>query len=254
MSPYWCLNLSSITVVVSRSTYYVVFKYSLGDVRWGPYNPGIAGHPSPVTCKEFIEEEGLLRVKGSFASCRREAQNGNEGWQPVEREERSDSSGTISSRSHRTSCHPRPYISWLVLRPSQGPAAPSTSLSFAHPLPSRSARYTEVLRPSTWQIEHTRPLRKTEQCYERYMWTIRQTNGSLSLSDPPVLYVFSSFFARHPFHRGSTIASRATRRSTIRVTKLKTFSTRNVKRFFTWKIKWRICMWKDGDDYYYEGY
>ena len=138
---HWRHNLSSITMAVSRSTYYLVFKYSLRDVRWGPYNPGMAGHPSPVTCKEFIEEEGLLRVKGSFASCRGEARNGTEGWEPVEREERSDSSGTISSRSHRTSCHPRPYISWLVLPPSQGPAAPYTTLiPFLHVLlgPPRS--------------------------------------------------------------------------------------------------------------------
>lgn len=48
--------------------------------------------------------------------------------------------GTISSRSRRTSCHPRPYISELVLRPSKGPVHPPTTSPSSLPPPSR--RYT----------------------------------------------------------------------------------------------------------------
>jgi len=111
------------------------------------------------------------------------------------RSETEKPSGTISSRSRRTSCHPRPYISDLVLRPSKGPVRPTTTPPPCLPPRSPTARYSGSCDPRRGKLStltpHGRGERESQReeekgnelRYERYMCTIRQTNGLLPLLD-----------------------------------------------------------------------
>jgi len=111
------------------------------------------------------------------------------------RSETEKPSGTISSRSRRTSCHPRPYISDLVLRPSKGPVRPTTTPPPCLPPRSPTARYSGSCDPRRGKLSTLTPHGKGEResqreeekgnelRYERYMCTIRQTNGLLPLLD-----------------------------------------------------------------------
>lgn len=130
------------------------------------------------------------------------------------RSETEKPSGTISSRSRRTSCHPRPYISDLVLRPSKGPVHPPTTPPPCHSstlsrLPHSLAAHHRLGTPRSCdprrgklstltphRKQESKRERENELHYERYMCTIRQTNGPLPLANScrGTLLFFSSSF------------------------------------------------------------
>lgn len=99
------------------------------------------------------------------------------------RSETEKPSGTISSRSRRTSCHPRPYISDLVLRPSKGPVYPPTTLPFPPPFPP-SRRYIGSCDPRRGKLSTHPSLRrgKRERVALRAIYVDYSTDKRPSLS------------------------------------------------------------------------
>lgn len=88
------------------------------------------------------------------------------------RSETEEPSGTISSRSRRTSCHPRPYIS--DLSSCVPPRDPCTLQRLYHPPssspsqpPSRSARYTGSCDPRRGKLSTLTPRRRERGERER---------------------------------------------------------------------------------------
>lgn len=139
-----------------------------------------------------------------------------------EGEERSDSSGTISSRSHRTSCHPRPYISCLVLSGTRDTLHRKSSPSpFPHVLLGTPGPAT--LDVANWA--HS-PLAE-DRAALRAIYVDHSTDKRLSF--PLRSYAAVRLFSFFPAALRGAIVSRGTRRGSIELrvgkkTRLSVFS------------------------------